>query len=153
MSKLPIFEHFPSVGNVKPNFEWFFKPKLKPKLCLLNWAPVQAVYMVNICPSGNLPYIRPCPVNNAISTLNNTKFTHHKSTLNPDLPYNRLPYKRFLLYLCCHRPRPRRWCRSCWSRRRGSLRRCPGAKFNGNILAWFLAWDSLHKVNVQKRVV
>ena len=31
MSKLPIFEHFLSVGNLKP--------KLKPKFCLLNWAP------------------------------------------------------------------------------------------------------------------
>ena len=32
MSKLPIFEHFLSVGNLKPKRKWFFKPKLKPKL-------------------------------------------------------------------------------------------------------------------------
>ena len=39
MSKLPIFEHFLSVGNLKPKLKWFFKPKLKPKLFPLNWAP------------------------------------------------------------------------------------------------------------------
>ena len=39
------------------------------------------------------------PINNTTSTPNNTKSTHHKSTLNPDLPYNQLPYKRFLLCL------------------------------------------------------
>ena len=39
MSKLPIFEHFLSVGNLKPKLEWFFKPKLKPIFFLLNWAP------------------------------------------------------------------------------------------------------------------
>ena len=32
MSKLPIFKHFLSVGNVKPKLKWFFKPKLEPKL-------------------------------------------------------------------------------------------------------------------------
>ena len=32
MSKLPIFELFISVGNLKPKLEWFFKLKLKPKL-------------------------------------------------------------------------------------------------------------------------
>ena len=37
VSKLPIFEHFLSVGNLKPKLIWFFKPKLKP----LNWAPVR----------------------------------------------------------------------------------------------------------------
>ena len=30
MSKLPIFEHFLSVGNFKPKLKWFFKPKFKP---------------------------------------------------------------------------------------------------------------------------
>ena len=39
MSKLPIFELFLSVGNLKPKLKWFFKPKLKPKLFLLNWVP------------------------------------------------------------------------------------------------------------------
>ena len=39
MSKLPIFEHFLSVGNLKPKLKWFFKPKLKPKMFQLNWAP------------------------------------------------------------------------------------------------------------------
>ena len=39
MSKLPIFERFLSVGNLKPKLEWFFKPKLKPKIFLLNWVP------------------------------------------------------------------------------------------------------------------
>ena len=39
MSKLPIFEHFLSVGNLKPKLEWFFKPKLKPNFFLLNWVP------------------------------------------------------------------------------------------------------------------
>ena len=28
MSKLPIFEHFLSVRNLKPKLKWFFKPKL-----------------------------------------------------------------------------------------------------------------------------
>ena len=31
MSELPNFEHFLSVGNLKPKLEWVFKPKLKPK--------------------------------------------------------------------------------------------------------------------------
>ena len=39
MSKLPIFEHFLSVGNLKPKLGWFFKPKSKPKMFQLNWAP------------------------------------------------------------------------------------------------------------------
>ena len=39
MSKLPIFERFLGVGNLKPKLKWFFKPKLKPKIVLLNWAP------------------------------------------------------------------------------------------------------------------
>ena len=39
MSKLPIFDHFLSVGNLKPKLKWFFKPKLKAKIFLLNWAP------------------------------------------------------------------------------------------------------------------
>ena len=39
MSKLPVFEHFLSVGNLEPKLEWFFKPKLKPKLFLLNRLP------------------------------------------------------------------------------------------------------------------
>ena len=39
MSKLPIFEHFLSVGNLKPKLEWFFKSKLKPQFVLLNLAP------------------------------------------------------------------------------------------------------------------
>ena len=40
MSKLPIFEHFLNVENLKPKLKWFFKPKLKPNLFLLNWVPV-----------------------------------------------------------------------------------------------------------------
>ena len=59
--------------------------------------PVETAHRVYICPRGNLPYIWQYPINNTISTLNNTKCTHHKLTLNPDLPYNRLPYKQFLL--------------------------------------------------------
>ena len=43
MSKLSIFEHFLSVGNLKPKLEWFFKPKLKPKMFLLNFAPALAL--------------------------------------------------------------------------------------------------------------
>ena len=39
MSKLAIFDHFLSIGNLKPKLKWFFKPKLKPKIFLLNWAP------------------------------------------------------------------------------------------------------------------
>ena len=39
MSELPILERFPSIGNLKPKLKWFFKPKLKPKFCLLNWSP------------------------------------------------------------------------------------------------------------------
>ena len=39
MSKLSIFDHFLSVGNLKPKLEWFFKPQLKPKCFLSNWAP------------------------------------------------------------------------------------------------------------------
>ena len=39
MSKLPIFEHFLSVGNLEPKLKWFFKPKLKPKMFLLNRLP------------------------------------------------------------------------------------------------------------------
>ena len=39
MSKLPIFEHFLSVGNVKQKLNSFFKPKLEPKLFLLNRPP------------------------------------------------------------------------------------------------------------------
>ena len=38
MSKLPIFEHFLSVGNLKPKLKWFFKPKLKLTIFLLNRA-------------------------------------------------------------------------------------------------------------------
>ena len=38
MSKLPIFEHCLSVGNLKPKLERFFKPKLNPIIFLLNWA-------------------------------------------------------------------------------------------------------------------
>ena len=34
-----------------------------------------------------------------MSTLNNTDSTHRTSTLNPDLPYYRLHFKRFPLYL------------------------------------------------------
>ena len=48
---------------------------------------IGTVYRVYICPRGNISYI----INNTISTLNNSKSTHHKSTLNPDLPYNQLP--------------------------------------------------------------
>ena len=33
-SKLPIFELFLSVGNLKPKLKWFFKPKLKPKFSI-----------------------------------------------------------------------------------------------------------------------
>ena len=61
-----------------------------------NSRTVQTVYRVPICPRGNLPYIRPYPINNTMSTLNNTKSTHHKSTLNLDLPNNRLLYKWLL---------------------------------------------------------
>ena len=32
MSKLPTFEHFLSVGNLKPKLKWFFKPNVKPKI-------------------------------------------------------------------------------------------------------------------------
>ena len=39
MSKLPIFEYFLSVGNLKPKLKPFFKPKLKPKKFLLNPLP------------------------------------------------------------------------------------------------------------------
>ena len=39
MYELPIFEHFLSVGNLKPKLKWFFKPKLKPETFLLNWVP------------------------------------------------------------------------------------------------------------------
>ena len=38
MSKLPIFGLF--VGNLKPKFKCFFKPKLKPITFLLNCHPV-----------------------------------------------------------------------------------------------------------------
>ena len=38
MPKLPIFEHFFSVRNLKLELKWFFKLKLKSNL--LNWAPV-----------------------------------------------------------------------------------------------------------------
>ena len=31
MSQLPIFEHFLSVGNLKPKLKWVFKSELKPK--------------------------------------------------------------------------------------------------------------------------
>ena len=34
MSKLPIFEHFLSVGNLKPKLKRFFKPKLKAKFSI-----------------------------------------------------------------------------------------------------------------------
>ena len=43
MSKLPILEHFLSVGNLKPKLELFFKPKHKLKFVPLNWAPVALV--------------------------------------------------------------------------------------------------------------
>ena len=36
MSKIPIFEIFTRVGNLKPKLKWFFKPKLKLKFFLLN---------------------------------------------------------------------------------------------------------------------
>ena len=39
MSKLPIFELFLSKENLKPKLKWFFKPKLKPTIFLLNRLP------------------------------------------------------------------------------------------------------------------
>ena len=39
MSKLPSFEYFLCVGNLKPKLKWFFKPKPKPKMFLCNWVP------------------------------------------------------------------------------------------------------------------
>ena len=39
MSKLPIFEHFLSVGKLKTKLELSFKQKLKPTFVLLNWFP------------------------------------------------------------------------------------------------------------------
>ena len=39
------------------------------------------------------------PINNTVYTLNNIKSTHQKSILCLDLPYNRLPYKQFVLYV------------------------------------------------------
>ena len=58
---------------------------------------VQTVSRAPICPRGNMSYFQPYPVNNTISNLNNAISIHHKPTLNPDLPYNWLPYKRFVL--------------------------------------------------------
>ena len=43
MSKLPIFEHILSVGNLKPKFKWFFSQKLEPIFFLLNCLPVHVV--------------------------------------------------------------------------------------------------------------
>ena len=43
MSKLPIFDHFLSVGNLKPRLKPFFKPKLKPECFLLNRLPPRIV--------------------------------------------------------------------------------------------------------------
>ena len=50
-----------------------------------------------------LPYIRPCPINNTAMPLY-LPLNSTKSTLNPDLPYNRLPYKWYQLYhpRCSH---------------------------------------------------
>ena len=39
MFELPIFEHFLSVGNLKPKLKPFFEPKLKPNFFLLNRLP------------------------------------------------------------------------------------------------------------------
>ena len=39
MSKLPIFEHFLSVENLKPKLKWFFKPKLKPNFFFIELPP------------------------------------------------------------------------------------------------------------------
>ena len=50
MSKLPVFGHFLSVGNLKPKLRWFFKPKFKPKMFLLNRLPVD----VGADPHGDL---------------------------------------------------------------------------------------------------
>ena len=50
-------------------------------------------------PEETYPISDSIPINNiSISTLDNNKSTHHKSTPCPDLPYNRLPYKGFVLY-------------------------------------------------------
>ena len=76
-------------------------------LCRMHPTLVDTVYSVYICPTGNLIY----PLSNPtlqltlkLSTLNKTEYTGHKSNLNPDLPDNRLPYKRFLLYSQCNCP-------------------------------------------------
>ena len=43
MSKLHIFERFLSVGNLKPKFKRFFKPKLKPKMFSIESPPCRFV--------------------------------------------------------------------------------------------------------------
>ena len=48
MSKLPTSEHFLSSGNLGPNVNPFFKPKLKPKCFLLNRLPVAVVERVPV---------------------------------------------------------------------------------------------------------
>ena len=50
MSKLSIFEHFLSVGNLKTKLQWCFKAELKPKLFLLNWSPKES------SADGEFPY-------------------------------------------------------------------------------------------------
>ena len=35
----PFLNIFLVYGNLEPKLKWFFKPKLKPKMFLLNWVP------------------------------------------------------------------------------------------------------------------
>ena len=51
MSKLPIFERFLSVGNLKPKLKWFLKLKLKQKNVLLNCLPAVLVADVRAAPA------------------------------------------------------------------------------------------------------
>ena len=39
MSKLPIFEHFLSVGNLQPKLECFFPAKTQAKICFIELGP------------------------------------------------------------------------------------------------------------------
>ena len=50
----PIFEHFLSVGNLKPKLKWFFKPKLKPKCFLLNRPPSHSICHRDLKPENLL---------------------------------------------------------------------------------------------------
>ena len=65
------------------------------------WLQIRLAELLQYKPSIGYPFVpeETYPVSDPILQRHNTKYARHKSTLNLDLPYNRLPYRRFLLHM------------------------------------------------------